>query len=82
MVFCESVKEGVPGYCGETMLLRRHVYSSWYFRHTVAIEVAFSFPKCSASCLAIETVDRRVPYKSNATTMLFLEDMLDVDPKT
>jgi len=60
---------------GSLMLLRRHVYSSWYRRHTVAIEEPFSWPKCSASFLAMDSVDRRVPYKSNAMMMFFSGDM-------
>lgn len=41
----------------------------------MAIEEAFSGPKWSASFLAMDSVDRRVPYKSNAMTMFFSRDM-------
>lgn len=55
------------------MLFKRHVYSSWYFRQVVAIVVAFSSPKCEASFFAMDSVERRVPYASNATTTVGFE---------
>jgi len=57
-----------------SMLFNLQEYSSWYVRHVVAIASALS-GKCSASFLAIEDVERRVPYRSNAMTTLF-EDMV------
>jgi len=51
------------------------VYSSWYRRHTVAMEEAFSWPKWSASFLAMDSVDKRVPYRSNAMMRFFSGDM-------
>ena len=50
------------------MLFKRHVYSSWYLRHSAAIDVALSSPTCSASCLAMDAVESRVPYRSQAMT--------------
>ena len=58
------------------MLFRRHVYSNWYLRHNVASDSALSFPKCSDSFFAIDSVDSKVPYRSNATTVVFFVDML------
>lgn len=43
------------------MLFNRHVYSSWYLRHVAAMVLAFSSPKCEASCLAMLSVERSVP---------------------
>ena len=43
------------------MLFERHVYSSWYRRHKLASAAALSLPRWVDSCLAMESVERRVP---------------------
>ena len=58
------------------MLLRRHVYSSWYFLASAAILVAFSSPKWLASCFAMDSVESKVPYASNARMISFFEDIV------
>jgi hypothetical protein len=54
---------------------RHQVYSSWYLRYSVAIELAFS-GKWIANSLEILSVLRRVPYRSNAITILEGDDIL------
>lgn len=58
------------------MLFNLHVYSSWYRRHRPAMDFALSSPKWGVSSIATLSVERRVPYKSNAMTVLFFEDIL------
>jgi len=64
------------------MLFRRHVYSSWYRLHSAATNSAFSLPKWVANSLAILSVERSVPYKSNAITVLLPEAMLGLRVNT
>ena len=61
------------------MLFSLHVYSSWYFLHTAAIDVALSWPKCDASSFAMLSVDNKVPYRSKATTILPMSAIAFVD---
>ncbi|KAH0356926.1 haloacid dehalogenase, partial [Aureobasidium melanogenum] len=53
-------------YCS---VVARHVYSNWYLRHVVAIVWAFSCPKCEASFLAIDSVERSVPSIKSTVAM-------------
>lgn len=61
------------------MLFSRHVYSNWYLRQVAAIVFALSSPKCVASSFAIDSVDNKVPYRSNAIAVLFADTMLMIE---
>lgn len=47
--------------------------------HNAAKFAAFSSPKWVESSLAIDSVERRVPYRSNAITVFAAEDIMKVD---
>ena len=67
--FLKTVGEKRGGVGGERegdvrdvlMLFNRHVYSSWYRLHSVAMDRALSSPKWVDNSLAMDSVERRVP---------------------
>lgn len=54
------------------MLLSLHVYSSCSLRHVFAIASASAILSSLDKCAAIESVDKSVPYRSNARTILLM----------
>lgn len=61
------------------MLFSRHVYSNWYLRQVAAMVFALSSPRCVASSFAIDSVDSKVPYRSNAIAVLFADAMFTIE---
>lgn len=64
-----------------TLVRERRIYQI-YLLHNAAMELAFSSPKWLANSFAILSVERSVPYKSNAMTILLSEAIMsneDVD---